>query len=63
MSGSFGGGTYEVQAVQDAAKPRYWVLTATGTHGLSQRRVEVGVKVRKNPGYIFGAFGRERVWS
>jgi hypothetical protein len=61
LTGAFAGGTYDVAAVQDTADPSLWILTATGTHGLSVRRIETGVRVAADLRFPRAIFGRDRV--
>lgn len=59
VAGDYGGGDYEVTAVQNVANPDRWTLTARGTHGLVSRRVEVGLRRRTGGEYVEGLFAKD----
>ena len=59
VQGSYAGGTYEVAAAQDGTNPDRWTLTARGTHGLSTRRLEIGVRRRENSYFVEGLFSKD----
>jgi hypothetical protein len=57
VSGSANGGTYEVTAERVPGVMRRWRLVGSGTHGLSTRRVEVGIRTRAGT-FAYALFGR-----
>ena len=57
VAGTAANGTYQVSAAADPVLPNRWTLRATGTHGHSRRRVEVGVALND----CRGAIGHRRV--
>lgn len=58
LTHAFGGGTYEVTAAQSADNPDRWTLVATGTVGLSRRRIEVGVRRRASRRHVEGLYSK-----
>jgi hypothetical protein len=60
LTGSLGGGTFDVRAVKDTTVSDRWTFFATGGHGLSKRRIEVGVRRLPSP-WEYGIFGKDAV--
>jgi hypothetical protein len=59
VSGEFGGGAYEVTVAPDPVSADRFVLRAKGTHGLSTRRIEVGVRRRAKALFAEGLFSKD----
>jgi hypothetical protein len=59
VSGSYAGGTYAVTAAQDPNDADRWTLSARGTHGLSTRRLEVGLRRRAGGEFVEGLFAKD----
>ena len=59
VSGTYGGGSYTVVAVQDPASPNLYMLTATAVHGHSRRRIEVGIKVVSNSPFVMPIMAKD----
>jgi hypothetical protein len=61
LSGTYGGGTYQVTATQDAGDTTLWRLFATGAHGGAVRRVESGLRLSTGGLFKYMLFGKDRV--
>jgi hypothetical protein len=61
VSGTYGHGTYEVTTTPDAVSADRYVIHAKGTHGLSTRRIEVGVRRRKKASFVDGLFSKDNL--
>ena len=58
VSGSYAGGVYEIESVKDGD---LHVLTAKGTHGMTTRRLEVGVRVPTSSIFEFAVFSKDKL--
>ncbi|MHC5012589.1 MAG: hypothetical protein ACYTG6_16855, partial [Planctomycetota bacterium] len=59
VTGDFGHGRYVVTAQRDPDTENRWVLTATGTHGLSVRRIEIGIRRRGAKPFVESLYSKE----
>jgi len=59
VSGEYGGGTYEVTAVQSPTQPDRWILTARGEFAYGVRRIEAGIRRRENSDFVEGLFAKD----
>lgn len=57
--GTHAGGAFTTQTTQSSFSQDRWSVTATGTHGHSRRRVEVGLRRRVNSSFVEGLFARD----
>ena len=58
VSGTYGNGAYEVTTSNDPVSPDRYVCTAKGTHGMSARRIEVGLRRRQRSYFVEGLFSK-----
>jgi hypothetical protein len=61
VAGDFGGGRYETTATEVDPTGGLWRVTASGTHGLSRRRLETGVRVTQRGLWQHAMFGKTSV--
>jgi hypothetical protein len=58
-SGPFGNGEFSVALAADPISEDRSILSAAGTHGLSTRRIEVGVRRRANRRFVEALFAKD----
>jgi hypothetical protein len=59
VSGAYGGGSYQATATEDPSDPRRWTVEIIGMHGLSRRRIEIGLLQSTGTLFPYAMFAKD----